>query len=161
MDCRSSPGIDMNLTNLICIACMVGLNDIDGPTIYEVAFLPTIPYDTEEVTVNCTVVDDYSNVDKVTIYYRESGQQWSTKDFTLLIGETYQVEIGPFIGNQTIEFYINASDDSANANFAINDNSGSFYSFTVKLTPTEESPVPYIIPIIAVSAIIILYRRRK
>jgi len=139
----------------------VGLNDIEGPTIYDVAFLPIIPYDTETIIVNCTVVDDYSSVDKVTIYYRVDGNPWLTKDFTLLIGDTYQVEIGPFLANQTIEFYINATDDSINANFAIDDNSGSFYSFIVKLSTTEESPVPYIIPIIAVAAVIGLYRRRK
>ncbi len=139
----------------------VGLNDIDGPTIYDVLFLPATPNNVEQITINCTVVDDYSSIEKVTLYYRDNTSQWLTEEFELLIGETYQVVIGPFSPNLLIEFYINATDDSANANFEINDNQGSYYSFYVIPITTEENPIPYIIPIIAVASVIIIYKRRK
>ncbi|MFW9924124.1 MAG: hypothetical protein ACFFDW_12635 [Candidatus Thorarchaeota archaeon] len=139
----------------------VGLNDIDGPEITDVSFLPTTPNNNEIVTINCTVIDDFSGIAAVTLYYRENGSQWSTQLFDHISGDEYQIEIGPFEANLVIEFYINATDDSTNANIGINDNLGSYFSFNVIPITTEASPLCSIISIVAIGAVSLVYKRRK
>ncbi|HUT80253.1 MAG TPA: hypothetical protein VMZ29_03545 [Candidatus Bathyarchaeia archaeon] len=139
----------------------VGLNDIQEPEITNVSFLPTSPNLYETVTITCNVTDDFSEIESVQIFYRLNGSNWSDKSFELISGSTYEVIIGPFYtSNIFVEFYIRATDNSTYHNLVINDNLGSYFSFTV-ISTTEVNSIYYLIPIISLFAVSIIYKRRK
>ncbi|MBN1330272.1 MAG: hypothetical protein JXA54_12430 [Candidatus Heimdallarchaeota archaeon] len=140
---------------------LVEENDITGPEITNVSFLPAIPNNSDKVTVNCIVIDDYNGISDVIVHYRVNGSMWAIKLFDHISDNNYQTEIGSFDANVIVEFYISASDDSENANIGINNNSGLFFSFNVILNTTEINPIPCIVPIIAIVTIGIIIKRRK
>ena len=115
----------------------IGLNDISAPEITNVSFSPATPDVIDLVNIRCEIIDDFSEIAEVKLYFRLNGSIWNQLNFQYEANSTYKVIIGPFIANTFVEFYITAKDNSTNANLGINDNSGSFFSFTVILKPDD------------------------
>ncbi|NHJ84551.1 MAG: hypothetical protein FK734_03765 [Asgard group archaeon] len=117
--------------------------DHEEPSISDLVYNPNPPSNAEVVTVNCTITDAYT-LASVDIYYRINSGTWIDTGLALKTGNVYEVIIGSFDYNDFVEFYINATDSSPNGNIAIEDNSGSYYSFTVThsdLTPPVISSI--------------------
>jgi len=117
--------------------------DHEAPLISNLQYNPNTPSDAEVVVVNCTITDAYT-LASIDIYYRINSGTWIDTGLLHKTGNLYEVIIGPFNYDDFVEFYINATDSSPNRNIAIEDNSGSYYSFTVTssdLTPPMISSV--------------------
>ena len=61
---------------------------------------------------------------------------WYHTSMNYLQDDTYYAILGPFTESFFVEYYIVAVDSSPNINEAIDDNSGSYYSYTVQSEPT-------------------------
>ncbi|MFW9923289.1 MAG: hypothetical protein ACFFDW_08405 [Candidatus Thorarchaeota archaeon] len=136
----------------------VVINDTVAPVIIDIMLDPGTVLEGQTVIITCTVADDYNDVLNVTLYYRVNGGTWLQASF--VHGEGYSVTIGPFVMDDLVEFYIEAFDDSPNANSRINDNEGSYFSFTV-LEGTEGTSLYALIPIAALLAMGVITRRKK
>ena len=110
-------------------------SDTTGPVISSIIHSPSSPTDVDSVTISCTATDD-NDVDSVTLYYRIVGSSWVSISMTNTIDDTYSVDIGPFDYTEEIEFYITATDAYVVPNTRTDDNSGSYYSFTVIVSDT-------------------------
>jgi len=110
--------------------------DIDTPLIVDIIQSPSIITELDTISINATVTDD-SGIYNVTLHYRINGGTWTEVSMTLISGDIYSVTIGPFAANDIIEYYVTATDNSANRNEATEDNSGSYYSFTVSVVILE------------------------
>ncbi len=105
-------------------------SDVTGPIISSIIQTPNPANDTETIIISCDVYDA-NGIQSVTLYYRIDGGSWIDVNMTFTSGDTYEVTIGLFAYDSEIEYYIVAVDDSPNHNSATNNNSGSYYTFTI------------------------------
>ena len=105
---------------------------IDGtpPNITSISHSPIPVQYTDSPTVGCDVTDPESGVGTVTLYYRVNGGGWSTLVMGHTAGVHYEASIPAQSWGDSVEYYVNATDSSGN--FAVNDNGGSYYSYTVQ-----------------------------
>ncbi|NHJ84485.1 MAG: hypothetical protein FK734_03435 [Asgard group archaeon] len=126
-------------------------SDNTGPTIYGLVYIPENPTSAEAVFVMCYATDEHG-VSFVTLYYRINGGSWIGVNMTADYPNKYETYIGPLNYLDEYEFYIEAVDDYATHNSAIDDNDGFYYSFTVRhpdVTPPTISYLDYYTYIIA------------
>lgn len=109
----------------------------EPPIISNVESSPVNPNPGENITISANITD-LSGIFSATLHYNiDSGAvidvplQWKN-------GDIYQVEIGSFIFGQVIRYSISAIDNTPDQNVAIDDNSGSDYSFEIvdTISPT-------------------------
>ncbi|MHA1420010.1 MAG: right-handed parallel beta-helix repeat-containing protein [Candidatus Heimdallarchaeaceae archaeon] len=108
----------------------VGPSDVIGPSITDIIHSPTAPTEKDVVSIRARVTDA-NGVQSATLHYRVNSGTWMEVSMTLQSGDLYSVAIGSYAVDETIEYYISASDNSVNHNLAINDNSGAYYSFAI------------------------------
>jgi hypothetical protein len=108
----------------------VVFKDILGPTIQDVEHSPMNPTDTTAVTIFATI-NDTSGLQSVYLCFRTNGGIWANITMSVYSGDIYSVSLGILDYDDFIEYYIIAIDNSPNANSMIDDNSASYYSFTV------------------------------
>ena len=136
----------------------VVVNDLEAPNIVDILLDPDTVLSGQTVIITCTVTDADNGILNVTLYYRINGGDWVQASMNLV--EAYEVTIGPFETDDLIEFYVVAFDDSTNTNSRTNDNGGSYYSFTVLENP-EEASLFVLMPILSLTALSIIYRKKK
>ncbi|MFX0211633.1 MAG: hypothetical protein ACFFDT_36995, partial [Candidatus Hodarchaeota archaeon] len=102
----------------------------EPPIISDVGSSPINPNPGDIITISANITD-LTGISSATLHYNiDSGAvidiplQWQFDDL-------YQAEIGPFLLNQVISYSISATDNTADQNMAIDDNSGLFYSFKI------------------------------
>ncbi|HUU79291.1 MAG TPA: hypothetical protein VMX55_13180 [candidate division Zixibacteria bacterium] len=140
-------------------------SDVTGPTISSVNHAPSTPNATDTITISCSVVDT-NGIQVVSLFYRVNSGSWVGTNMPLDTGDIYLATIGTFNDNETVEYYISATDDSPNQNVVIDDNEGVYYSFTVytlipSLTTTSETSLILLIPFVVVLLSTIIIRKRK
>ncbi|MFX0079562.1 MAG: hypothetical protein ACFE8O_10030, partial [Candidatus Hermodarchaeota archaeon] len=101
-----------------------------APNISNVNHSPTPVEYTDNPDVSCDVTDTESGVGTVTLYYRVNGGGWNPISMSPATGDSYEGTIPAQAWNDFVEYYVNASDTVGN--FAVNDNGGSYYSYTVQ-----------------------------
>ncbi len=91
--------------------------DIIGPEVNLVGTTPSTPMAGEVVIVTAHSLDDRPQVDvkQVTITYREERNEWITQELDPVGDDLYNVTIGPFTSESTIEFYFTGSDEFGNS----------------------------------------------
>jgi len=135
--------------------------DLDGPLTTNIILTPNFPTDQDNVTISC-IVTDPNGVYKVYLYYRVNNGSWIDVEMYEL-GGFYVMEFTPFNGNDLVQYYFYAIDDSPRRNVYINDYGGNHYHFTVTET-TVAGPIDSILPIFFTALGLILfiaYRKRK
>ncbi|MHA1186467.1 MAG: hypothetical protein ACTSSK_06265, partial [Candidatus Heimdallarchaeota archaeon] len=103
------------------------------PEITNIGHSPTTPNDEDPVVFHCDVTDA-SGVYSVNLYCRFNGGSWSQILLMPSTGDTYSGGLGGLDYLDFVEYYVNATDDSLNQNFIVDDNSGLYYSFVVVTT---------------------------
>ena len=146
--------------------------DVDGPTISDINHSPSNPTTDDTVEISCVVVDANS-IQSVKLYYRINDGSWIIIDMTLTTGDIYQATISSLSEGDVIEYYVVATDDSPNENVAIDNNTGTYYSFTITApptetptvtpteTPTSSTPLLFIVPFLLSIPIFVIIRKRK
>ncbi|MHA1532868.1 MAG: hypothetical protein ACTSR6_12830, partial [Candidatus Heimdallarchaeota archaeon] len=114
--------------------------DTTGPTIDGIIHEPDNPHELDLITISANITDP-SGIFCSKLFYRINGGEWVYDDMALVTGDTYATTIGLLSVGDVVEYYIEATDYSAILNVAINDNSGSYYGFTVG---TSDSTGPII-----------------
>ncbi|NHJ49922.1 MAG: hypothetical protein FK733_19170 [Asgard group archaeon] len=117
--------------------------DTTAPVITDVIHTPIIIDDTESVTILCNVTD-LNGISQVQLHYRVNGGGWTPETMTLTSGNEYQYVLGTFAYNDLVEYYITASDTASDPNVEINDNSGSYYSFTIISSDNSGPTIVYL-----------------
>ncbi|MHA1211782.1 MAG: hypothetical protein ACTSSH_04900, partial [Candidatus Heimdallarchaeota archaeon] len=128
---------------------IVDTSDSTGPTIFDILTNPNNPTEVDSITITCQATDD-NDIQAVTLHYRLDGGVWVNVSMTLVTGQTYEVNIGPYSYGVFIEYFISATDSHTLHNLAIEDNSGLYYSFTISssdvtgpvIANVEHSPNP-------------------
>ncbi|MHA1555645.1 MAG: hypothetical protein ACTSPM_01800 [Candidatus Heimdallarchaeota archaeon] len=115
-------------------------HDTTGPTIDGITQEPDNPHELDLITISANITDS-SGIFCSKLFYRLNGGVWVYDDMALDTGDTYATTIGFLSVGDVVEYYIEATDYSAILNVAINDNSGSYYGFTVG---TSDSTGPII-----------------
>jgi len=138
----------------------IEISDTTAPVIEFVEINPVVPNEGVNVTIYCWIYDAFYNIEEAKIYYRVNVGEWVEKDLTKSEGDGYIIDIGFFNANDLVEFYITAKDNSTNYNEAINDNNGSYYSFTV-LKNTTSVNLYIISTIFALATINVLFVKRR
>ncbi|MFW9830377.1 MAG: hypothetical protein ACFFD8_01175 [Candidatus Thorarchaeota archaeon] len=80
--------------------------------------------------IGCNITDTESGVGIVTLYYRVNSGGWNQVSMSHIIDERYEGAIPAQAWNDFVEYYVNATDNENN--FAVNDNGGGYYSYTVQ-----------------------------
>ncbi|NHJ85431.1 MAG: hypothetical protein FK734_08200, partial [Asgard group archaeon] len=104
----------------------IGVEDLLKPNITNITHSPENPTSTNSITISCSVYDDLSGVEFVTLHYRVNNGEWLQLNMTLITGTTtYEMNIGRFNYPSIIEYYITSTDNAGN--YAINDNFGNYF----------------------------------
>ena len=113
--------------------------DTSGPSITNVTISSLPVFDNETVLLS-VVVSDSSGVNTVLLYYRVDSKSWIMGVMELRQGTSnlYEISIGPFPAGSTVEYYIQATDNSAQQNIAINNNNDALYSFVVNASEAKQ-----------------------
>jgi len=101
-----------------------------APRIENTFHEPTFPLDTDLVTVR-TNVRDVSGIFSVNVTFRINEGPWISSRLENELDDLYEYTFSSLQAGDTVHYYLNAIDDSANHNFAIDDNNGSNYTFYV------------------------------
>ena len=134
------------------------------PTIESVTHNPSSPTNSDTITISAAVSHS-PGIDSVTLHYRINGGEWLVISMPLSTGSIYQATIGPFTTGSVIDYYITAIDSSISHNEAINDNNGSYYSFTVVEVIPEFSLLSPIllfsVSILFLFVVAVLHKRKR
>jgi hypothetical protein len=105
------------------------VEDNTDPEITNLTQTPTnVEYD-DAVQIDCDASDSGSNIATVKVAYRLNGGSWIFLPMTNTTLNHYQTTIPVQSFGTLVEYYINATDTAGN--WILDDNSGSFYSYTV------------------------------
>ena len=105
-------------------------HDTTSPTINGILHEPDSPHELNLITISANITDS-SGIFCSKLFYRLNGGEWVYEDMALVAGDTYAVTIGLLSVGDVVEYYFEATDYSAILNVGINNNSGSYFSFTV------------------------------
>jgi hypothetical protein len=105
------------------------VTDITDPIISGISHTPLVVTPSDSVVVGCDVSDSGSGVSSVQLHYRIDGSGWTTVAMSHTTGNHYEGTIPAQVVDSFVEYYVDATDNAANN--AIDDNGGSFYSYTV------------------------------
>jgi len=91
--------------------------DRKGPAIHISEVEPPTPQALELVEITVHVVDDRPHIDvgNVTISYHIDEGKWETLALSQIDGNLFNISIGPFPGDSTVEFYFTAYDSFGNS----------------------------------------------
>ncbi|MFX0064127.1 MAG: hypothetical protein ACFFC7_18300 [Candidatus Hermodarchaeota archaeon] len=141
-------GVDMSNTVFII--------DQNGPTITNVYHDPSEPWRGGIVSVFADVID-ISGLFHVTCYFRVNMGTWEAFKMTLDAGNTYNVSSDPFGGNDTVEYYVLAHDNSPSHFGTVTP----IKKFVVYLPVPWFDELGLVFALIALLAGFQLYRRRR
>ncbi|MHA1205086.1 MAG: hypothetical protein K9W45_04650 [Candidatus Heimdallarchaeum aukensis] len=116
------------------------LPDSTPPELVEITHSPADPFEGQNVTI-LAYLEDASGIASVTLYYRVDGSAWNEAQMEVdsQIQNKFTKNIGSFLANEKIDYYITCADNSENSNTITYDNDGLYYSFTV-LEPDTQKP---------------------
>ena len=93
------------------------IEDLVGPSVSTPLLSPEEPKHGDSVTVFADIIDP-RDVKNATCYYRVNSGMWQSVGMTLGVGDEYSCDIGSFLVDDFIEYYIEAFDNSTNFNVA-------------------------------------------
>ncbi|MFX1265532.1 MAG: hypothetical protein ACFFH0_09150, partial [Promethearchaeota archaeon] len=109
------------------------IDDLVGPSISTPLLSPEEPRHGDSVTVFADITD-LRDVKNATCYYRVNSGTWQSVEMTLGVGDEYSCDIGSFVVDDLIEYYVEAFDNSTNFNVAYT----SILSFPILNQPPTE-----------------------
>jgi len=126
-------------------------SDSIGPSISSIEHLPAPPDETDLITISCSIID-INGIQSATLFYRINEGSWENTILSLVSSSIYEATIGTFEVDDLVNYYIKAIDNHPVHNERINDNSGSYYSFTIvrsdiipptisEITLSNENPI--------------------
>jgi hypothetical protein len=105
------------------------VGDSVDPQISDIGQTPVSVNYTDSPVVNCDATDAGSGIATVTLYYRVDGGTWNPVSMSHISGDRYEGSIPVQSWNAFVEYYIVAADAAGNS--VTDDNSGSYYSYSV------------------------------
>jgi hypothetical protein len=96
---------------------VVIVEDLVGPAISALVLSPIAPVQGDSVTVSANITDP-RDVKNATCYYRVNSGAWQPAGMFLGVGDEYGCDIGSFLVDDFIEYYVEAYDNSSNINMA-------------------------------------------
>ncbi len=123
--------------------------DNTDPIISGVSHTPLVVTPFDPAVVGCDVSELGSGVSSVQLHYRVDGGTWIIVVMSHTTGDHYEGTIPAQVLDSFVEYYVNATDNAANN--AVDDNGGTYYTYTVGDTVSPEisnvghspSPVEY------------------
>lgn len=104
--------------------------DNTGPSITNIAHSPSDPTELDEITFSADITDS-SGILSANLYLRVNSGSWANYALSYS-GDTYSIELGPYIKGSNLDYFFVAIDDSRINNEATNDNSNNYYSFYIE-----------------------------
>ncbi len=109
------------------------------PEITNIVFHPSNPLDNETITVRADVWDG-TGIQYVMFHSSVDDRSWDSREMTQISDDAYEIEIGPYVNDTVVEFYLSAQDKSYNENIGTEDKDGEYYRLHVKVNkPTVAS----------------------
>ena len=104
---------------------------VGPPLISNTSIDPALPQPEDSVTVSTAIMDD-GTVTEAKLYYAVNDGEFTSEDLVYTDGEGYSINIGPFANNDTISYYITATDNDAGTSVAPEGAPGdSVYAFVI------------------------------
>ncbi|MFW9830378.1 MAG: DUF6209 family protein, partial [Candidatus Thorarchaeota archaeon] len=103
--------------------------DITNPVISNLELTPLVITQFDAPIVGCDVIDPGSEVSSVQLCYRVDGGSWNLVVMSFMSDNHYEATIPAQPLFAFVEYYVNATDNAAN--IAVEDNGGSYYTYTV------------------------------
>ena len=146
-------------------------SDVTPPVISDITLSNENPIDRESVNISCIVTDE-NGIHSVILHFRINGKSWYSVQMILIAVNHYSIETVSFNEGDYVEYYIEALDESIFHNIAIDDNGGSYYSFSVSsttipsptpttTTTTTEESILFLLPIIGSLLYVTISRKKK
>ncbi len=89
--------------------------DLVGPSITDISNTPVEPMQGDTVTISADIIDA-RGVKNATCYYAVNSGSWTSAIMSTSDGINFECEIGPFLVDDAVGFYIEAYDNSTNLN---------------------------------------------
>ena len=127
---------------------------MNNPVITNITHTPYSPTEEDLITIRALITDS-SGIEKATLFYRVNDSSWLEVLMTRKLNSVFEAIIGPFNAGMNIDYYLTAKDNSAFVIVSINDNSSSYYSFTI-LESTNKMNTSLMLPLIFTSVILFI-----
>jgi hypothetical protein len=126
-------------SNVVSIEVGISI-DIHPPVIADLYTHPAIPIHGDSVIIKAEVLD-FTGIENVTCHYRVNGGSWIT--LTMLHvsgGDRYEIDIGSFLVDDLIEYYVQAFDNSTQYNEGTSSTQSFYIENQVPLAPEMLDP---------------------
>ncbi|MHA1304550.1 MAG: hypothetical protein ACTSPI_12710, partial [Candidatus Heimdallarchaeaceae archaeon] len=153
------------ITDILSFEGVPEKDDI-APVITDVTYSPEKPTDEDVIVITANITDE-SGIETVLLHYRNNSGAWVEVEMATNGSGLYTAEIGPFEGGTIVDFYITATDYTYNANEAISDNGGAYYTFEVKSKGVLGIGFSFVdvmimgLGLLSVASLLTLYRKRN
>jgi hypothetical protein len=117
-------------SNIESIEVAIPITDFSGPNISNVIHSPVSPIQGDSISISATVTD-FTGVENVTCYYRVNSGTWQMVTMAFVGANSYSCDIGSYLVDDQIDFYIQAFDNST----IYNEASTGFVSFGIVNQP--------------------------
>jgi parallel beta-helix repeat protein len=128
--------------------------DTTKPSIGTVSQVPTVPIDGVNVTITVNVTDAESGVCNVTISYKANSGLWTNVSMSKT-GNTWEGKIPGLPYGTNVTYKIIAYDNAGN--FAVDDNAGRYYVYTV----VPEFPAVIVLPLFIIATLVAVFLGKR
>lgn len=115
------------------------VGDAINPSIADIIQTPSTVTYLDTVSLSCNATDDGSGISSIQLVCRVDSGSWIASEMSTSIEDVYNFTFPQYASGETIEYYLNATDNAGN--WIVDDNDSSYYSFTI------DDPTPPIIEI--------------
>jgi len=134
--------------------------DNSPPTISDIDHEPETPKPDDEVTVSASIIDDFSGVKEVVLWFStDGGNTWNQVEMRNPTGSTYTADIPNQAGGVTVQFKVSAEDIAGFSAVS------SVFSYTVKMLMFGLEPIIFYGlvggVVVMIAGAIFFSRRRK
>jgi hypothetical protein len=105
------------------------VSDSVSPVISSFYPAPTSVEYSDTPTVGCDVTDPGSGIQNIVLNYSVDGGSWMTLAMSFVSGTLYQVSLPAQTWGAQVTYYVNVTDNAGN--WVVDDNSSSYYSYSV------------------------------
>ncbi len=152
--------LTFDISHLLTLNFSQASTDDSPPIIQAPTIEPSEPSDVQAVSIKVTVSDNLY-VEKVYLFFKVGNGPWKSIELKRAEGDTFIGAIPALPAGSEIKFYIVAYDILGNK--AVNDNSGKYYTYTVKYATTsfQLSLLGIILTLMIIAIVYAIWKKRN
>ncbi len=125
-------------SNVVSIEVNISV-DILPPVIATLYTHPAEPIQGDSVIIKADVLD-FSGIKNVTVFYRVNGVGWNSLLMVNVFGDRFEIGIGSFLVDDSIEYFVGACDNTTQYNYAVSEIQSFYIENQAPLAPDLLNP---------------------